>query len=101
MKSPEHITHNRVKAIPEAHSSHPENVPSALDYFHQNLELLLSTKFGQWVVCTPYGIVQEGNDEIALYEWCKENNFKDGTYLVSQVLPDQPVADVPDEWVRE
>jgi hypothetical protein len=72
---------------------------SALDRFWHDLPRLLETKFGKWVAYTSAGQCAEGDDQAELYRWCRSMGWRPGTYVVARVLPDQPVAVVPNEWV--
>ena len=56
-------------------------------------------KYGAWVVCTAEGVQHEGESQAAMYEWCKQQGLKSGDYVVGRVLPDQPTAEVPADWL--
>ena len=72
---------------------------SPLDRFWHDLPHLLETKFGKWVVCTADGEQHSGDDEDDLYAWCRSAGLRPEEFVVARVLPDQPEAEVPHDWL--
>ncbi len=79
----------------------PLELQSPLDRFWQDLPSLLPAKFGKWIVYTSQGPRLEGEDEKSLYKQCKQLGLDPGSFVVAQVLPDQPEAELALEWIGQ
>jgi hypothetical protein len=69
--------------------------------FWEDLETNLARYPGRWVAYTPQGlhtVGRAGEDDRALERRCQRQGLELGHFMVSRVIPDQPVAEVSDNW---
>jgi len=76
---------------------HPD-LRAAERLYLRDLPELLRSKPGRWVAYTAQGAIDEGDDELTLFESCYGRGLRRGQFLVARVEPDLPVAEIDENW---